>query len=1458
MKHTLLRRPLAAFHQCRLSIPLQIWKVVIVCFLYWAPSIWAEGVIYLSYTPNPDCPHPTFNLDPPPFTGIYVDNGYIKDIEGGRRTLYIGFMGWTISDGSKDWYHTYEIQGNIKLAGTYSVNHYLLYFHQPCGTVISSGVIADTNSSPVKPQENAATRGDPFNAITGQVQQDLTDVLLPDCGLPLELGRAYNSGSGATTFGMGWQLSLEWQMAQPNGTNDTYLYLVSPDKRRFWLGKNGNVWYSKRDLRLRMRSVYTTNGIEWDLDGCDNGLSMRFDSNGRWKWTDDGWSNRITATRSGTFNRLTRVTHSSGRRLAIEWNDLNGAGACVTQVKDATPTDPQDWKLLAEYSYDTTSGFKLLTSCCRYGNDGSSVTTSYGYDRVTLLLTNRTDALGRTFVHRYGGQPGQPLRCVASGFSDGRMTTTATWDTGNNSVNIEYPVASGVSRYESITWRTDVPRLNTVSQDGETLTYTYDATTLEPTNMVWQAGSQTAASYTVLDTLGRATNTTFLLGSGTAPNWRTEWHDTLDLPLAEVDPLDWRTEYTWTNGLLATVRTTNGFGGWITSSLVWSQGILSAISDPMGRVTSFACDSYGSLTNLVPPAGPSLACTNDALGKPIWFRLPDANNGDRVWQVERDGFGRATRVIDPENGETCRAYDLLGHMTSSVDRAGRQTFYTYGTAGRPLSVTRVIAENGTNRTVTLTMDYDLQMEPTAIRDALDRTVESWVPDAAGRVARITNIEGRVASITYGVLDLPQAIDRFDGTSVTFAYNTAGQLAELTFPVRTTQFAWLDNGLPAAASDGTTTVTNEWIAPGRLTAQETRTTNWTGRVEYRHDLTGAVTQTLASAIGLEQTVDYDAGGRETNRIAVCNGTTVASIREYADWNGLLSRVTAGPLGQVVGWDRLDRLTNLTWRVSNVPIREVAFRHDLLGRITQRVDRVAEVEIVRNYIYDDLDRLIFEEHSTGFMAAYAFDDAGRRTTKSTAQFDLTYTAGDGDRLAHWEVTNTNLPGLDVAGATTELPATNALYRFIEVRNALSSVSPTMNGTNFTATLTPQPLGTQTVVAAISDAAGNVGLTTNTFVSTAYTTGEYASDPAGCVTQIVYHGPSCRQERTLTWDSQYRLISVATNDVTAESYGYDPYGRRIWTATAGITNWHMQDGAHVLADLDSTGGVLRTYLYGPNIDELIAMTVHTGAVAQTYYAIRDHQNTVWDWVDETGKLVESYNYDAWGRVLAVHDGTGALLISDLGLPISTIGNRFLFQGREYSQATGLYQFRARWYDPLTGRWLSNDPIGISGGLNQYVFCANNPINFRDPFGMEDINLYGPVSNDSAASNLRKSVDNEITVGGHGASGVVIDLRTGQAQVITPATLATEIKTLPNYGPNKTVQLGTCEGAKGNNSTALQLSNLLPNPIKAATGKTVNGIAVDTSGRIVGSTPTIPDPNDKTSTWVTYQNGKLIKPNK
>ena len=177
--------------------------------------------------------------------------------------------------------------------------------------------------------------------------------------------------------------------------------------------------------------------------------------------------------------------------------------------------------------------------------------------------------------------------------------------------------------------------------------------------------------------------------------------------------------------------------------------------------------------------------------------------------------------------------------------------------------------------------------------------------------------------------------------------------------------------------------------------------------------------------------------------------------------------------------------------------------------------------------------------------------------------------------------------------------------------------------------------------------------------------------------------------------------------------------WTASGGITTYSVYDGAQVIADVTAGGALLRSYTWGPGIDNLLALTVHTGTTARTYYAIKDHLGSVHALVDAAGSIVEQYRFDAWGRT-TVYDGVGQPLAQ------SALGNRYVWQGREFSWATGFYLFRARWYDPVVGRFISRDPIGITGGLNEYAFCNNNPANFRDPSGLlydwlSDIGLSG-----------------------------------------------------------------------------------------------------------------------------------------
>ncbi len=103
-------------------------------------------------------------------------------------------------------------------------------------------------------------------------------------------------------------------------------------------------------------------------------------------------------------------------------------------------------------------------------------------------------------------------------------------------------------------------------------------------------------------------------------------------------------------------------------------------------------------------------------------------------------------------------------------------------------------------------------------------------------------------------------------------------------------------------------------------------------------------------------------------------------------------------------------------------------------------------------------------------------------------------------------------------------------------------------------------------------------------------------------------------------------------------------------------------------------------------------------------------------------TYAYDALGRRVSTttlegtvrHVYDGVQCIADLDSDGEVVArNRYRFQCREWSAATGLVNFRARWYDAVTGRWLSKDPIGLSGGLNLYAFCGDDPVNSLDPFG-------------------------------------------------------------------------------------------------------------------------------------------------
>jgi RHS repeat-associated protein len=150
----------------------------------------------------------------------------------------------------------------------------------------------------------------------------------------------------------------------------------------------------------------------------------------------------------------------------------------------------------------------------------------------------------------------------------------------------------------------------------------------------------------------------------------------------------------------------------------------------------------------------------------------------------------------------------------------------------------------------------------------------------------------------------------------------------------------------------------------------------------------------------------------------------------------------------------------------------------------------------------------------------------------------------------------------------------------------------------------------------------------------------------------------------------------------------------------------------EVDSSGNVLVRYTQGDEIDEQLSQ-LRTGA--PSFYQ-RDGTNSVTSLSNSGGALANTYSYDSFGKLTA---STG------------TLANPFQYTGREFDFETGLYYYRARYYERDGGRFLSEDPVRLEAGPNFYSYVLNNPILYRDPFGWKPGDPY-PTAQDAAVQAL------------------------------------------------------------------------------------------------------------------------------
>lgn len=755
-------------------------------------------------------------------------------------------------------------------------------------------------------------------------------------------------------------------------------------------------------------------------------------------------------------------------------------------------------------------------------------------------------------------------------------------------------------------------------------------------------------------------------------------------------------------------------------------GAATWVGDPSGAVATAERDGQGNLVRAVGPnghearaywnpakpylvdstwdvtTGRRVRYTYDAANAdaPATVRgdVPSVTNtwvGGRVQSTQVGDNGPVTRyyygasgdtrpdsVVD-QNGHATRAY--LGQAglrnTDSVRTTGGTTRIRYDAFGRPVTV--VNATGDSTRT-----EYDLLNRVTATTDALGHRTATVLNDPGG-TATVTDPVGQTYADTTNALGLPVArtdpagrvtrtvydsagrvsdvINR-RGQSYTFRYHPQlGHLSDLWTPDGSNATYGADPaGRFAAGENAERADTTFFDAAGRPSKAVTvikALSNARIELQYGYDAQGRRTEVRLSDAGrwsgLNVRYTYNARGQLDTLVDFARQATTFGY----DAEGSLTRTTLPGLGtESEGPTALhlpggQRFTNGT--LDNAFGTRLG--RDALGRVTERISPSSEQG-----------------------QGYGFDRIGRLTSLSAVSY-----------------------GQDPAHGCTPVYGG-------------SGVAPTTPDEQPSGYICPQGGRSETPVATYDwDAVGNpIG----SAVAVAPNSGnrlerlgdqELRYDPDGNLVQRVRNGVVVQN---LEWNSLGQLIRAATNDRANGivdnwvTFGYDAAGRRVRkTTNDGRTTYYVWDGDDLAAEFDAGGNLLAAFTYLPGVDQLHSVyaappgrPIIEGQVF--YYLQDDAPGSVRGLVASGGTVVATYDVDVWGRPTAV---------SEPGL--YNWAQPFLFAGREYDRETGLYYNRARYYDPGLRRFISEDPIGLAGGINLYAYAGNDPVNYTDPSGTD-----------------------------------------------------------------------------------------------------------------------------------------------
>ncbi len=1083
-------------------------------------------------------------------------------------------------------------------------------------------------------------------------------------------------------------------------------------------------------------SQFSPQGLFMSLrDRNGNQTAYAYDGSGRLLTITDPTGQVTTLAYSGT--KVQSITDPAGRVTQLEYDAagnlqrLRGAdGTAVTFAYDAQHrlirrTDARNQ--ITQYTYDASGRFAQATS-----PDGATraVTPSH-----TMAVPNF--AAGQ-------GTAGNPAPLSAT--SVNRATFT---DATNHSTTFELDALSRITK------QTDaLSRVTTITRDargnptqivrpnGAVTTMTYDA----KGNLLTSTEQATAGTttFTYEPTLNQVTSIRDPKG-----NLTQIAYDAKGNPLTITDALNQVTTFTYN-----------------------PQGLLLTTKDALNQTTTFTYDPLGRLLTTTDPLTRTTTLTYDAAGNVA--TSADALN--RVTSFQYDVKNRLTQVTDPNTGVTAYVYDGNGNLLTVTDAKNQVTTFAYDGRNRLLSTTDPLGKveaytyDGndnlltriTPKNETISFAYD------AVNQLLSKTlpgsqVTSYLYDQVGNLTIVTDPDS-VLTMNYDqanrLLNVTTAgSPNQPAVSLGYAYDAVGNRLTLADGIKTTSYHYDPLNRLTGLGDGvslpppTANLVAWWKGDGTAAdAQGTNPGTLQNGVSFAAGTAGQAfsfdgvddaigfTSTVGR-FGFQATVDLWIKTTSTRRETIMSDRltcTVTSPANAASWElqlqptGTASFAVAGPdagagttlvSGGVATtqrvndgqWHRLGLVRNGTemrlyrdgqlegfWNFINGPPVLTSLpagglrigtggcgTNPFTGQVDEitmadRAWTVAELQAPRtqeqpvvSYAYDALSRRTNLTLPNGIQTTYTYDPASQVTNilhQLTATSTLINKAeylynGVGNRTGLTDRRGTQTFGYDtldrLTSASHPLLLDPQSFAYDAVGNRTTGGSLVNPGNQLTA---------DAIYTYQYDDNGN--LTRKTLP----TTGNY--------TQYSYDA-----ENRLTQVQEFAAGNPTA--VTTSTYRYDGLGRRIEKVANGQTKRYVYDGEDILLEYDGSNVLQARFAHGQGIDEPIAVTKGSN----TFFYHQDGLGSVTDLTDTAGVTAKSYSYDAYGNIL---ESPG------------TVDQPYTYTGRELDAESGLLYYRARYYDPATGRFLQKDAAGFSGGINFYAYVGANPTIFVDPFGL------------------------------------------------------------------------------------------------------------------------------------------------